>query len=253
MTPFDPTRTLFIGIGMSAPCWYRCALPAMQLGAEWCGVRGEAPKLQFVTGASTRALDVEELFSYDTVVLQQPRGAGWLKLIRRLQAAGVTVLFEIDDDVHAVRKIASHAHRGTYGKNYVRDIELNMRACDGLIVATEFLAQRYRPLNPRVWVCRNGLDLGRFDLTPPGNGDQVTIGWAGGTGHEEAGDAVLDVGVDERIGDDRDPQGARLQPAQVALAAVEVRPSCGRDRDVEVRQRGRVGVDLDERERERAL
>jgi glycosyltransferase involved in cell wall biosynthesis len=186
MTPFDPSRTLFIGIGMSAPCWYRCALPAMQLGAEWCGVRGEAPKLQFVTGASTRALDVEELFSYDTVVLQQPRGAGWLKLIRRLQAAGVTVLFEIDDDVHAVRKIASHAHRGTYGKNYVRDIELNMRACDGLIVATEFLAQRYRPLNPRVWVCRNGLDLGRFDLTPPGNGDQVTIGWAGGTGHEEA-------------------------------------------------------------------
>jgi glycosyltransferase involved in cell wall biosynthesis len=179
-------NALFVGIGKSAPCWYRAALPAMHLGAEWCGVRGEPPKLAFVTGLSTRALDVDELFGYDAVVLQQPRGAAWLKLIRRLQKSGVKVLFEIDDDVHAVGKHAGHLHRARYSKATLRDLELNMRAADGLIVSTEFLAKRYRALNDRVWVCRNGLDLGRYALTPPRGGEQVTIGWAGGTGHREA-------------------------------------------------------------------
>ena len=61
-----------------------------------------------------------------------------------------------------------------------------MRAADGLIVSTEFLARRYRALNGNVWVCRNGLDLGRYDFTPPRGGETVTIGWAGGTGHREA-------------------------------------------------------------------
>ena len=186
MTPLDPARTLFLGIGKSAPAWYRAALPAMHLGAEWAGVRGEPPQLAFVTGLSTRALDVEELFGYEAIVLQQPRGAAWLKLIRRLQAAGVLVLFEIDDDVHAVGKHAGHMYRQEFNKTVLRELELNMRACDGLIVSTEFLAQRYRSLNGNVWVCRNGLDLGRYNLTPPRGGETVTIGWAGGTGHREA-------------------------------------------------------------------
>jgi glycosyltransferase involved in cell wall biosynthesis len=180
------TRALFVGIGKSAPCWYRAALPAMHVGAEWCGVRGEPPELRFVTGLTTRALDVEEMFSYDAVVLQQPRGAAWLKLIRRLQDAGVRVLIDIDDDVHAVGKHAGHVYRAHYSKAALRELELNMRACDGLIVSTDFLAGRYRSLNPNVWVCRNGLDLGRYAVTrPPANG-HVTIGWAGGTGHREA-------------------------------------------------------------------
>jgi glycosyltransferase involved in cell wall biosynthesis len=177
---------LFVGIGKSGPCWYRAALPAMHLGADWCGVREEPPELAFVTGLSSRALDVDELLGYDVVVLQQPRGGAWLKLIRRLQDAGVTVLFEIDDDVHAVGKHAGHEHRAHYSKAALRELELTMRACDGLIVSTDFLAQRYRALNARVWVCRNGLDLGRYALTPPRGGEQVTIGWAGGTGHRDA-------------------------------------------------------------------
>jgi glycosyltransferase involved in cell wall biosynthesis len=185
MTPIDPSRTLFLGIGKSAPAWYRAALPAMHLGAEWAGFRGDPPHLAFVTGLSTRALDVDELFGYEAIVVQQPRGAGWLKLIRRLQAAGVVVLFEIDDDVHAVGKHAGHVYRAHYSKAALRDMELNMRAADGLIVSTEFLAQRYRSLNGNVWVCRNGLDLGRYNITPPGGADTVTIGWAGGTGHRE--------------------------------------------------------------------
>ncbi len=186
MSQIDPSRTLYVGIGKSAPCWYRCALPAMFTGAEWCGVRGNPPNLEFVTGLSSRALDVDEFFDYDAVVLQQVRGGAWLSLIRRLQAAGVAVLYEIDDDLHAVRKHDSHLHKGSYGKAVLRDTEIAMRASDGLIVSTPFLAQRYRAYNSNIAVCRNGLDLGRYSLTPARPADLVTIGWAGGVGHQEA-------------------------------------------------------------------
>ena len=43
-------RTLFVGIGASGPAWYRAALPATALGADWVGVRGTPPELRFVTG-----------------------------------------------------------------------------------------------------------------------------------------------------------------------------------------------------------
>lgn len=186
MSPVDPTRTMFVGIGTSGPCWYRCALPAMHVGAEWCGVRGDAPRLQFVTGLSPRALDVDGLADYDAVVVQQAAGAGWMHLIRRLQDEGVVVLYEIDDDVHAVAKHETHVSRRGFDKQRLREMETAMRLCDGLIVSTEFLARRYGTLNPNVWVCRNGLDLGRYELTRPPARDTITIGWAGATGHREA-------------------------------------------------------------------
>jgi glycosyltransferase involved in cell wall biosynthesis len=185
MTPIDPSRTLFVGIGKSVPCWYRCALPAMHIGAEWCGVRGNPPELHFVTGLTPRALDLEGLFDYEAIVVQQAQG-GWKRIIPQLRAAGVTVLYEIDDYVHGVRKSAGHAFRGVYTKTVLKDIETTMALCDGLIVSTDFLAQRYRAFNPTVFVCRNGLDLGRYQLTRVPSDSRVTIGWAGGTGHHEA-------------------------------------------------------------------
>jgi glycosyltransferase involved in cell wall biosynthesis len=60
-----------------------------------------------------------------------------------------------------------------------------MRVCDGIIVSTPWLARRYRAFNSRVWVCRNGLDLGRYNLTRPDR-PGVAIGWSGGTGHVKA-------------------------------------------------------------------
>jgi glycosyltransferase involved in cell wall biosynthesis len=185
MTPIDPSRTLFVGIGKSGPCWYRCALPAMHIGAEWCGVRGNPPELHFVTGLTPRALDLEGLFDYEAVVIQQAQG-GWKRIIPQLRAAGVTVLYEIDDYVHGVRKNAGHVFQGHYTKAVLKDIETTMALCDGLIASTEFLAQRYRAFNRNVWVCENGLDLGRYQLTRVPDERRLTIGWAGGTGHHEA-------------------------------------------------------------------
>jgi hypothetical protein len=57
-----------------------------------------------------------------------------------------------------------------------------MRAADGIICSTDYLARRYAALNPRTWTCRNGIDLVRFAFTRPAR-EHVGIGWAGGTGH----------------------------------------------------------------------
>ena len=178
-------RTLFVGIGASAPCWYRAALPATALGADWVGVRGTPPELRFVTGDTGRVRSLEDVYGYGVVVLQQPGGREWVALIRDLQARGVTVLYEIDDLLDAVRKAGGHEHAKAFSRERVRASELAMRVCDGVICSTGFLARRYASVNPEVSVCRNGLDVRRYDLTRAPR-EHVTIGWAGGAGHQGA-------------------------------------------------------------------
>jgi glycosyltransferase involved in cell wall biosynthesis len=177
-------RTLFVGKGKSAVCWYRCALPAMALDQEWVGVTGAPPHAKVGTGVTARPFAFEHLFDYEVVVLQQPEGP-WGDVIRQLQARSIVVLFEIDDYVQAVRKMASHEGRVHWSRRRIEGLERNMRLADGLICSTEWLASRYRTFNPRVWVCRNGLDLARYEYErAPHSG--VTIGWAGGVGHTAA-------------------------------------------------------------------
>jgi glycosyltransferase involved in cell wall biosynthesis len=175
-------RTLFMGRGNGGVCWYRCALPATVLGADWVGVTGHPPALRFVTGVTGSDISLDAFGGYEVVVLQQPVGDEWPEAIRGMQAAGATVLFEVDDYMQAVRKIDSHELKDVFTKEWVRSAELNMRMSDGVICSTEWLARRYRAFNPSVWVCPNGIDLARYAYSRPQR-DTVTIGWAGGVGH----------------------------------------------------------------------
>jgi glycosyltransferase involved in cell wall biosynthesis len=178
-------RTLFVGIGKTGVAWYRCALPAMYLDCDWLGAVGEPPNLQFVTGLTETASATGVLFDYDVVVLQQPSTEAWLTAIREMQERGVTVLFDIDDYVHGVRKLTDHVSSKAFGLDKLHGYDQCMRACDGVICSTQWLAERYRHFNPRVWVCRNGLDLGRYNLTRPRR-PGVAIGWSGASGHLKA-------------------------------------------------------------------
>ena len=69
--------------------------------------------------------------------------------------------------MHAVRKKRDHEFRGAFGKEVLREYEQAMRACDAVICSTPWLGRRYRAFNPETYVCRNGLDLGRYALTRP--------------------------------------------------------------------------------------
>src|SRR5687768_845750 len=131
-------RTIFVGRGVTSICWYRCALPAMALGMEWVGLRDDPPEIEIVTGMTERPFALEHLFDYEVVVLQQPASPAWHRVIRRLQAAGIAVLFEIDDYIHAVRKMATHEARAHFGKEMLRHAEAGMRMADGVICSTEY-------------------------------------------------------------------------------------------------------------------
>jgi glycosyltransferase involved in cell wall biosynthesis len=184
----DGTNVLFVGMNWSPQCWYRCALPARALGADWIGVNGRPPDLRIDTGQAKRPLDsVADFAAYEVVVLQLCRGDGWLRTIRDLQAAGVKVLYEVDDYVHGVAKAKGHAFAKRFDKARLTEFERAMRACDGIICSTPYIATRYRAYNANVWVCQNGLDLGRYALTHR-ESEILTVGWAGGTGH---GPAIL--------------------------------------------------------------
>lgn len=178
----DLPRTLFVGISNGAVSWYRCALPATALGCAWIGVGSEPPDPYLRTGVVEPGFTWADTASYDVVVVQQVGGRQWLQQIRAWQEAGVTVLYEIDDWLHGVRHVPQHAHAARMDRATVQTYELCMRAADGVICSTDWLAQRYRSVNPRTWTCRNGIDLVRYAFTRPQR-DHVGIGWAGGTGH----------------------------------------------------------------------
>ena len=187
-------RTLFVGISNGAVNWYRCALPATALGCEWVGVASEPPNPHLRTGVVAPDFTWADTASYDVIIVQQVAGPLWLQQIRAWQAAGVTVLYEIDDWLHGVRNVQQHAHAARLDRATVQTYELCMRAADGVICSTDWLTQRYRSVNPRTWTCRNGVDLMRYDFTRPPR-DHVGIGWAGGTGHTEAAEPwVQEVG-----------------------------------------------------------
>jgi glycosyltransferase involved in cell wall biosynthesis len=180
-----PPRTLFLARGTLTVGWYRCALPATVLGCDWAGVAGEPGSLRLLSGRVPPAFTEADIPGYDVVVVQLVSGHAWLRAINAWQAAGVTVLYEIDDWMHGVRKLDDHASRARFGKAVIAAHELCMRAADGVICSTEWLARRYRSVNPRTFPCRNGIDLARYAYTRPRR-EHVGIGWAGGTGHRTA-------------------------------------------------------------------
>lgn len=182
----DMTRVCFIGLDCSVPCYYRVMLPAMELGADWCGVIGYPPHIQWVTGGVKGESQLPDLIDdYDVVVVQQPQGDSWEATIKAIQGAGAKVVFEIDDYVHGIKERKDHHHAKSYDQRALVLYERCMRACDALICSTEYIAQRYKKFNPNVYVCRNGLDLARYKLGKPKR-DTVNIGWAGSTGHQKS-------------------------------------------------------------------
>lgn len=179
----NPDELIFVGIGDSAVGWYRCYLPAIFLGADWAGAHGEPPNLSVVTGLVKRETRLPNLHDYKVVVLQQPAGPKWLDLIGRLQAGGVKVIYEVDDYLHAISRMPDHDFREHFDARYLAGAEACMKACDAMIVSTDYLARKYRRFNEHVYVCRIGIDPARYRLTRPSR-PTVNIGWSGATGHK---------------------------------------------------------------------
>jgi len=157
---------LFVAQSVGASCYHRMMLPAVSLGADWCGL--DAPPPRMIVGRGTASGGELDLGPYALVVVQTPAQDGWLDVIPRLQAGGTRVFYDIDYDLHALVE-----DPGT-----LTVIEALVEMCDGVTCATEAIAERYTGFNPSVHVCRSGIDLRAYALTPPEH-DTVNIGWAG--------------------------------------------------------------------------
>jgi glycosyltransferase involved in cell wall biosynthesis len=181
----DIPKTVFLGLGASVVSYYRAFLPAVTLGAEYIQWAGGAEHQVVITGGlGDPQPTLEDLVNFEVVVIQYATGRSWLKRIRALQDAGVTVLYEIDDYVHSTHKSKTHELAKGFTKDRVKDLEMGMRVADGMICSTSWLAGRYRSFNRNTWECRNGIDLNRYAYKRPDRRGMVTIGFAGGVGHK---------------------------------------------------------------------
>jgi glycosyltransferase involved in cell wall biosynthesis len=145
-------------------------LPAQALGSDWCGLDAPPP-LSLVGRGSVRAQGGMPAFdSYDVLVVQTPAQDGWLDLIPRLQASGSRVFYDMDYDLHAFGQ----------APEALALVESLVELCDGVICATEQIAERYGAFNANAHVCESGIDLAAYTLTRPPH-DTVNIGWSGRT------------------------------------------------------------------------
>lgn len=188
---FDIRRdACFVGLGSSPLCYYRVLLPAMTLGADWCGVSGKPPELHWSTGQikdeKGRPQSVmPDLSKYKVVVLQHVSGRKWVEAIKALQDQGIKVVYEIDDYVHGIKHMqGEHDYIKQFDDGYLRKVEECMRAADAIITSTEWIATNYARFNETIYVCRNGIDPRRYELGRAKH-DTINIGWAGGTGHKK--------------------------------------------------------------------
>lgn len=180
-----PSDVLLVGLGATAVCYYRVLLPAHELGCDYVGLYGDPPEASYATGLVDGETRMPDFTAYKLVVLQQPKGPKWLEIIRALQARGTVVVYEVDDWLHSIKNRPEHDFKAGFTNADLAQYEACMKACDAMIVSTPFLAGVYRHFNRRVFVCRNGIDAARYELTRPLRAD-VTVGWAGATGHQDA-------------------------------------------------------------------
>lgn len=175
-----------VGFGASAPMYYRIMLPAMRMKCDWIGIEGYPPRLHWVTGDIGGESKLPDFIGdYEIVVLQQPSGESWEKMIEAMQEAGKKVVFEMDDYIHDIHKRDDHEFKDQFDTRQLVLFERCMRQCDAMIVSTDYIAEKYKKFNPNIYVCRNGIDLARYNLTRPKR-DTINIGWAGATGHQKA-------------------------------------------------------------------
>ena len=74
-------------------------------------------------------------------------------------------------------KTPGHPGAQVYTKERLRAHEKVMKICDGLIVSTQFLKEKYSVFNDRVYLCTNAVESKRYGLLKPPERNHVNIGW----------------------------------------------------------------------------
>lgn len=171
----DP-NVLFIGTGTGGIFHYRSKIPSMAMGASFIA-QDQSGKV--VLSSQDDQPDP------DVAIIQMPILDWQVAQILRMQGEGIKVLVNVDDYLPAVRRLgSSHSFSEQFTKGLIRRHEKCLTIADGVVASTPWLATRMRKYNKNVYICGNGLDLGRYDhVDKPIKDTPPIIGWSGGTGH----------------------------------------------------------------------
>ena len=167
---------------------YRCIWPARALAdqgadidlrdpAEGSGLDGVFVEQDGIT----RLLSLAGRPDFDLVVLQRPLAAWRADLVPLLQAKGVRVVVEIDDDFTTLHP-GNISWRSTHPKHspqWNRDhLTRACRQADLVTVTTRHLAHRYGA-HGRVAIIPNHIPARYLTIDGGMDGEQLTIGWTG--------------------------------------------------------------------------
>lgn len=124
----------------------------------------------------------------DVVVVQYLHTFEALALMEAIKACLPNTPFftEIDDDIFDTPTSNPAFDAYEPGKKY-REVAIEqIKALDGVICSTPFLAEKCREINDNVYIVPNGIDFNIWDRVKPVHAkNEVRIGWAGGANHEE--------------------------------------------------------------------
>ena len=123
----------------------------------------------------------DEIKSADIVIFGRTYDKPFMGLLWRCKAAGIKVVYELDDDVWNIPE--SNGAYLSYEKRYRRQIDETIREADMVTTTTEPLKKVLSRLHDNVKVIPNALPLDKWGKRPNHKG--LIIGWSGGANHIE--------------------------------------------------------------------
>lgn len=181
--------TLFLAINAAGGiCHYRSLLPSRLLGLPLLSQDGNG-KIDYCDPSITGSE------KFKLAIIQMPGQEFQFRQILKLKSEGTIVVANIDDWVPTIGKLGDdrHGFSTSIRKNNTEWFLKSLGVVDGFFCSTPWLQSKLASYGKPTWLCRNGLDLERYDYPKPLNDTGVLIGWAGGTGHWGALHGVKDA------------------------------------------------------------
>jgi len=133
---------------------------------------------ELVWGIRDGKLQTEPIEGADLIILHRfTPGLLPISALQTIFDLGKPVIYESDDLLNDI----PHDHpEAAAGASWKAGIEYSVERAKAVVVSTEFLAEKYRPLNPNVHVLPNYIDYDIFYRpVPQRNDDKITIGLLG--------------------------------------------------------------------------
>jgi glycosyltransferase involved in cell wall biosynthesis len=253
-------NVFFVPLNVDAAGCYRCIFPCVELGRQ--GHRAGLPAYQILDqngqpvplggegllsfpqgNLNLQSILPEDVWDYDTFVLQMPTARHTHDLAVELKARGKRVLVDLDDHLHLIPEYnaarLSPAENPDVNNHWALE---TVKMADGLSVATPALERYYRTWNSDIRVIPNLLWWPMWEHVPPayeGTWRRFRVGYMGSVDYHSEdlltlGSAIHDWMVahpdsefvacaDERIHDILDiPEAQRVTTSATAFRCLDL-------------------------------